>query len=364
MLNRPDSESMPGGDTVQMRETRAALQALGVEVSVSHELDADTRCYDLAHIFNLQRAHETYAQFSACRRRGTPAVLSSIYYDRPTWRLELQTSPRWRRLRSFLPYWPVAVASRAWWALFTPLRPEWRLQRSVLDQANALLPNSVSEGRFLERRFRICGRDRIHVIPNAASVERFDPNRPHVARLPAQLPSREFVLQVGRIEPVKNQLALIRALFDVDVPIVFAGPQPPWAADYAAQCIRLAKRRGNVQFLGAVPHDTLPSLYAAARVHALPSLRETPGLVSLEAALMRCNIVTTDQGPTAEYFGSWAWYCSPYDLRSIRRAVLAARSAPFPEPLRQRILENYTWPAAAQKTLAAYQWALGRRRHD
>ena len=82
----------------------------------------------------------------------------------------------------------------------------------------------------------------------------------------------------------------------------------------------------RVQLQDSVEHAELAPLYRASKVHALPSWSETTGLVSLEAALCGCNIVTTDRGYTRDYFGDMAWYCDPYDNRSIRRAVEAAHA--------------------------------------
>lgn len=362
ILNRPDSETMPGGDTFQMRETRTALEALGVKVDVGFELDPDSRGYDIAHVFNLQRPSETFAQMNACRRHGTPVALSTIIWDRSMWRFDLESSTRWRGLRRFIPYPVLALLYRLRSEAVRRHTLAWRMQRCSIRCADVLLPNSSSEGRFIERHFSVRTRERTRVIPNAANVKLFALDRGEGAADFPGLPKRDFVLQVGRIEPVKNQLALIRALFDKDVPIVLVGTVPLDGEEYYRQCRQLADQRGDVHFLGSVPHDLLPRVYAAARVHALPSFRESPGLVSLEAALMRCNVVTTDQGPTHEYFGSWAWYCSPFDVQSIRRAVLMAMSAPFPEALRERILAEFTWEIAAARTLEAYEWVLSQRR--
>jgi glycosyltransferase involved in cell wall biosynthesis len=364
MLNRPDSESEPGGDTVQMFETKAALQALGVRVDTSFELSPDPRGYDIVHIFNLQRAAETYAQSLACRRHGIPVALSTIIWKRPSWRLDIQVNPRWRKLRSVLPQYLVAPLCWMWnrWSLHHGRT--WSLQRSAVGVADVLLPNSQAEGRFIERFFRTPVTDRVRVIPNAVNAEEFLGAPTDVGGILPHLRGQAFVLEVARIEPLKNQLALLRALHDVDVPIVFVGNDGRGSDWYGRQCRDLAARRGNVLFLGHLPHEQLAPVYSAAKVHVLPSFLETTGLVSLEAALMRCNVVTTDQGPTDEYFGSQAWYCSPFDEQSIRRAVLAALSALFPEPLRERVLTEFTWQKAAAKTLEAYEWALGHRRGE
>jgi glycosyltransferase involved in cell wall biosynthesis len=88
---------------------------------------------------------------------------------------------------------------------------------------------------------------------------------------------------------------------------------------------------------------------------------ETTGLVSLEAALSGCNVVSTVAGYAREYLQDLVSYCEPHDVTSIRDAVLTALSSPQQTGLRQRILDNYTWEHAASATAAAYYDLLNRR---
>jgi glycosyltransferase involved in cell wall biosynthesis len=183
-------------------------------------------------------------------------------------------------------------------------------------------------------------------VPNGADAELFtlDSNS-----------SRNGVLYVGRIEPHKNQLRLIRALRGTGTSLVIAGPAHPHHVRYVDQC--RAEAGPEVRFLGNVPHDRLPELYRSASVHAMPSMFETTGLTSLEAALCGCGVVSTSRGYVREYFDTLAHYCNPLDLNSIRAAVIAALDDPRPA-LRERILSNFTWKHAALATRAAYLCAL------
>ena len=83
-----------------------------------------------------------------------------------------------------------------------------------------------------------------------------------------------------------------------------------------------------------------------------------PGLVSLEAALAGCTIVSTNRGSTQEYFGELAHYCDPGNLDSIVEAITDAWKAKKDLRLKQRILENYTWEKTAEFTHNAYKKAL------
>ena len=100
-----------------------------------------------------------------------------------------------------------------------------------------------------------------------------------------------FVLSVGRIEPRKNTLGLIQAAGRLELPLVIVGEAPPGFERYEVECRRAADDRAI--WLGRLEHDDplLASAYAAARVFALPSWFETPGLAALEAALAGCSVV-------------------------------------------------------------------------
>jgi glycosyltransferase involved in cell wall biosynthesis len=192
-------------------------------------------------------------------------------------------------------------------------------------------------------------------VPNAIDVSLFAPGFAK-ARDPGT------VLCVGRIEPHKNQLGLMRALKDLPgITLTVVGPLHPHHSGYYEQCRQEAAIAKNVTLLPSVPHEQLPGLYARHRTHALASWYETTGLVSLEAAAAGCTVVTTNRGHAEEYFGGDAWYCDPAEPTSIRRAVETAMvSAPSVELL-DRIRSRYTWHQTAQKTLAAYETVLERR---
>jgi glycosyltransferase involved in cell wall biosynthesis len=110
-----------------------------------------------------------------------------------------------------------------------------------------------------------------------------------------------------------------------------------------------------VIFIDSLTPLELSSAYAAARIHALVSWYDTPGLVSLEAALAGCNIVTTDRGSPREYFGNLAYYCDPGKRDSICQAIRDAWHGTKDHRLKELVFNNYTWEKAALKTYRAYQ---------
>ncbi len=363
MTIRDDAQSALGGDTIQLQKTKSALEALGVSVEVrpAGELDRAPAC-DVAHVFNIQTAESSWAAFQALERTGAPVVLSSIYWDMLDHWFEFaaQERPYWRALARALGKSAARGIYVAWQRRRAPRTSTWQLQRRMLQRARRVLPNSQSEGDLLRRTFRLNGtfRQRTHVVPNGIDAALFDPTPAPSRWFLDQFGVKDFVLEVGAVSPVKNQIGLIEALYDLPAPIVIVGQPAPKMPQYAERCRALGARRGDVIFIDRLPHEELPGLYALAAVHALPSWRETPGLVSLEAAAAGCRVVTTSIGSTRDYFGDRAHYCYPDDRRSIRAAVEAALKQPRSPELRDHVLKNFNWQRAGEATLAAYQAVL------
>jgi glycosyltransferase involved in cell wall biosynthesis len=349
---RPNHQTVPGGDVVQLRETAAALERIGVTVNVASVMDADLASYDVVHLFNLCVPEFLGEPCFWARWRQKPVALSTIYWDTKefadnVWRIRRGEIPQWGSANGTVSHEPPSSDS-----------PYFRLraarQRLVVAWSDVYLPNSEVEAEKLLEDFGV-EREKIQVVPNAAAGKFLDAKPNGFAARHGM--RGDFVLCAGRIEPRKNQLALIRALKPRRVPLALVGAEQD--AEYARRCRQEAYP--EVRFIGNVGQDALAAAYAEAKVHALPSWLETPGLASLEAALAGSNIVSTDRGCTREYFADLAWYCNPADLSSIQSAVLAALHHPRSEKLRQRVRERFTWEAAAAATLKAYEKALAGR---
>jgi glycosyltransferase involved in cell wall biosynthesis len=167
---------------------------------------------------------------------------------------------------------------------------------------------------------------------------------------------RDFVLCVGRLESRKNQLMLLKALEDSDLPVVFATGGFTYQPRYAEACLAF-KRRGKTVFLKRLNELDLAHAYAAARVHVLPSWYELPGIVSQEAAKRGTNVVVTDNGTARDYFGDAAFYCSPDDPRSVLASVEEAFDSAVQLGLVERVADC-TWANAASRIMEIYQQVL------
>lgn len=326
----------PGGGENQLVKTGRGLERLGFEPRLFSPWVDRLERGRLLHLFGMSREGLELAR--AARARGVKVVASPIcWYELAAIRA-LEPSLA-RRFLAAAAYRARSVASRL---------PSWR--REFLGLADAVLPNSQAEARQLVRLFGV-DPSRIHVIPNGVSPELMQAGPELFWRAVGK---RDFVFFAGRIEPRKNPLGLIEALAGSRLPIVIAGEPPAGREGYARRCREAGGDR--VTFLGRLAADDplLASAYKAARVFALPSWFETPGLAALEAALAGLPLVITPHGSTREYFGDLASYARPDRPREIAAAVERCWSEGADPRLSRRVFDNYLWSRTARLTAEVY----------
>ncbi len=326
----------PGGGENQLVRTAEHLERRGVAVRPFCPWTDRLERGRLLHLFGMSREGLELARVA--NARGVKVALSPICWFEPRAIAALAGSP----LRAVwdLARWGVKRVVPSW--------PGWR--RELLARADAILPNSHAEAAQLVRLFH-AEPVRIHVVPNGVD-SRFAAADPSACR--DAIGSGDFALYVGRIEPRKNVLGLIRGLRPTGRPLVVLGDPVPGHETYASACRR--EGEGFTRFLPRLDHNdpTLASAYAAARVFALPSWFETPGLAALEAALAGTAVVLTPFGCTREYFGDRVVYARPERPSRIGRAVVRAWDE-GPDPgLAAHVGERFLWSDVARRTAEVY----------
>jgi glycosyltransferase involved in cell wall biosynthesis len=350
-ITRSTLYTAPGGDTVQIEQTARELVEMGVDTDIL--LSNQTIRYDkysLLHFFNIIRPADILYH---CKKAQKPFVVSTILCNYS----EYDKHHR-KGLGSLFTYLPgdsiEYLKTIARWLLgkdhLASFAYTWKGQRNsimeILKGAKMILPNSESEYKRIQESY--FSKAAYMVVPNGINPALFKSDK-------AIKKDEHLVICAARIEGIKNQINLIKALNNTRFRLLIIGAYAPNQHAYYTECRNIAAP--NITFIDHVPQEELVAYYLEAKVHVLPSWFETTGLSSIEGAVMGCNIVITDKGDTREYFGDEAFYCDPADPQSIFAAVEKASVVPFAENLRKKILEQYTWEQAAIQTLKAYQLA-------
>ena len=356
-ITRATLFTIKGGDTTQVLQTAGALEKLSVlvDIRLCNDRDIDYSGYDLIHFFNI--GHPANMMFHI-RKTKLPYVVSTIYVDysrpadRKVWSIkDLILNIFGRDAQEYIKTVSKALLRREQIMATDYL---WmghkRSVKRVISNASMLLPNSDNEYRRLIASYGI--KKNYAVVPNAADAELFNCSPEETRRK-----DKNRVLCVARIELLKNQLNLIRALNNSPYQLYLVGDPAPHHGDYYKACRKISA--SNIHFISGVEQMELTVLYKKAKVHILPSWFETTGLASLEALYCGCNIVVTDRGDTPEYFDpAFCTNCDPSSSASIRAAVDRAASMEPDMNYIELMKAKCNWQKAASITLQAYQQVL------
>ncbi len=316
---RGDLHAHPAGDTVQIVHTAAYLEQHGVQVDFGGAA-RDPTAYDALHLFGLMPIAHTLACFRRAASCGVPVVLTPIYWDLRDYYRRMGSAER-------LLLWE---NSRA-------------LRQEILTGCACVYPSGLGEGALLAREAG--GKITQVIVPGGIEAARF--------AQPDPVPRTLDVLCAARVCPRKNQLALARACAQCGCTLTLAGPVTN--AAYLDACLAYP----NVQYAGCLRDEALRTLYAQARVHALPSFAETPGLASLEAAAAGCNVLSTSAGDAEEYFAREATYCDPYAPEDLCAALTRALAYNAQPALGARIRAQYDWAACLAPLWDSYCALMG-----
>lgn len=339
-----------GGDTVQVLETAASLREAGVDVDIiTASQKINYARYDGLHFFNITRPSDMLAHI---QRSNKPFVVSTILIDYSVYDkhhrgglagklLSLFTAQRVEYIKTLARFFKgddKIVSSSYWW------KGQRESVREILQKTAAVLVQAEEEYDDLVNTFDVA--PAYFVVKNGINTKLFTKNI-NIVRQP------KLVLCVARIEGIKNQLNLIRALNNTDYNLVLIGSPAPNQQAYYHCCRNMAE--ANISFVDHLPQQELAAYYSAAAVHILPSWFEVCGLSSLEAAAMGCRVVITGNGYARTYFKDAAFYCDPSKPDTILQAIEKAAAAGSDANLQQAITENYSWKKTAADTLAVYK---------
>ncbi len=178
------------------------------------------------------------------------------------------------------------------------------LTRAFANQADTVVvPTPAMAARLRALRVTVP----IEVVPSGIDVGRFGAGRRDES-LRARLGvgrSERLLLYVGRLAREKNVELLVKALARAKndaLKLVIAGDGP-----HRLELERQAREAGvsaATCFLGIVPRDELPNLYASADLFLMPSTTETQGLVLAEALAAGAFVIAADAPQNREVLGN------------------------------------------------------------
>lgn len=211
--------------------------------------------------------------------------------------------------------------------------------RHLAARARAVWAPSTSTADAVSARFGA----RATRVPYCYDSDRF-------VAPPGEAPREDALLTVSRLEPHKNQVAVIRAAARFDPPrrvrLVGRGPAGPTLEALAA---RLAV---PLAIEGGLDDAAVVTRYQRAGVVVCPSRFEGFGVTPLEAIACGAPVAVSDIAPHREFVAGVAPLFPPDDPGALVGAVRRAEAWGTPD---SEALAELTIPAAVARFLAALE---------
>ncbi len=167
-----------------------------------------------------------------------------------------------------------------------------------------------------------------------------------------KLPKR-YLLVVGRIEPRKNPLNIVKAFakvakIDPTLHLIFAG-SPGTGMSNVTTLIKKLRIQSRVKVLGFVPAANHSWLIQNAEIMLFPSLYEGFGLPILEGFHFETPVITSNYGAMSEIAGGGAMLVDPKNPGDIAKGIEAML-------LDKKLVMRYI--AAGRLRLKDFSWKL------
>src|SRR3989338_6179189 len=181
----PSAFQNVGGGEVLLLKIREYLQKEGIEIDLFDTWNAKVEHYDLVHVFGSVK--DCLGLVKVANSRGIKVVITPLLWSDPH-RFPLRHFVKW-----FFPYFPSS-------------------RRKLLLSADMIFPNSEMEKEQIARLFAV-SKNKMKVVYNGVDKSFGSAD---LATFRSKFGTEPFILSVGRIEPRKNQLNLIKAIKKLD----------------------------------------------------------------------------------------------------------------------------------------------------
>lgn len=284
--------------------------------------------YDILHVF--KDTLDSVGEISFAKQAGLKVVLSSVIPQMQAARI--RTSLLLQRL------------SRVH-------NTHSRLRQNLV-LCDAIVAQTEQEADFITKVYGI-NSGKIHIIPNGVKesiLDHYNEGMP-----------KDIVLCVGRFDRNKNQLSLIKAVRNLNIPTHFVGGPSVDETDYYERCKIEAGQDSNIVFHGWLANDSpeLADLYQRAKVVALISHKEIFGNSLIEGAAAGANLVASSSIPTREWnFGSHCISINPQSVLDIRRGIENAYSMNVSPEIHRQTARLFSWGNVTERYVEVYKSLL------
>ena len=205
----------------------------------------------------------------------------------------------------------------------------------------------------------------VTVIPNGFRSDLFYLRDLSECKRVLNLPQdRKIILTVGNLELVKGQRYLVEAVQKIlqerkDILCVIVGAGK--LRTILERQIRSLGLEDYIVLAGGKPHSEIPLWMNACDLLVLPSLRESFGVVQIEAMACGKPVLATRNGGSEEIVISdeYGLLIDPSNSGDLAKNILVALNREWDREAILRYAERFTWENITKETMGVYARVLG-----
>ena len=251
----------------------------------------------------------------------------------------------------------------------------WLFAERSARQADRIIAVSQSTARDLQRIYGI-PESKIEVIHHGVDSA-FKPQEPRMASefvANKYGASKDYVLAVGALGLHKNLVTLVQAMKalrargEISFQLLVVGAQDRKNSQVLELLRSSSPSDKDIRFLGYVPDEDLPTLYAGSSLFVFPSLYEGFGLPLVEAMACGVPVVASNTSSIPEVVGDAGLLVPPTQPEAFAEAILRVRGD---KDLRKAMIEmglmraaGFRWNASARRYLACMQSVVARKQSE
>jgi len=229
------------------------------------------------------------------------------------------------------------------------------MQKRVAKNLSHIITVSKSARDDIARDFNI-SKNKFNIIPNGINTNLFYPI-PEIQR-----EKNRLIVTNSADMPLKGLYYLLKAVAGISKarPIHLVVIGTPKKNGNIEKVIRDLGIANLITFTGRIDHLEFVKQYAKATVAVVPSVYEGFGLPVGEAMACGVPVISTTGGALPEVVGEAGILVPPSDHYALARAIASLLDNPehakaLGEAGYKRVLENFTWTKAAEKTVKIYR---------
>ena len=350
LSSRVDAKQRPGGDSIHMWTLADELRRRGHLVYDSAE--ELKQAPDILFHFNLGRPEQALDHLN--RFPNARVFVQTIFVDYRTTDEHTSAGTLRKGLSSIMGGGQMELlkefgrwlkGQRSFPSLAYLAKGHDKAAQAVLDRAERIFSASGEELSWIKDRYRICPEACETLLP-PLSLLYFDQQN---GSKPKE--SGAGGLCVARIEPLKNQLSLIRAWKESFGTLHLVGDPAPNHQAYFKECVREAAGK-PIDFHSAKSAEAVRDLYDQIPYHFLPSLLETTGLSTVECLARGGKALVGDRTNLREIFGERVHYCKPTDIEALTECIALMQATPLTD--HSQWVRRHFHPAAIVDRIEAY----------